>query len=348
MISNFALRHRFRAMVGAIQFLVLLCCSGSSIAAGELAPVGIVLTREASAAPFFLGLDAGYFKAEGFDPQLTFLKTDAAVLAAVASGKADIGMAALSAAFYGYAASHSLKIIASRSSERTGFPMSALLISRRAHAARLSGVRVLPNARIGITGADSGAYYGLFSIASRFKLDSGSIKTISFKTRASELGALARGDIDAALVPFTTGLHFANGGRSLLRLSDFAQWQEGVVFTRAEIIATRRSLIERFMRAYQQGTADYQLNFLSYDDAGDFIPGPRYDRYLKVIAHQAQISSDLLASTKTYCDRRANLDVADIEKQVRFWQDQGRVDEGIAASELVDTSFIGEENPPPH
>lgn len=347
MISNFALRHHFRALVGAIQLLILLCCSGSSLA-GEFEPVSIALTREASAAPFFLGLDAGYFKAEGFDPRLTFLKTDAAVLAAVASGKADIGMAALSAGFYGYAASHSLRIIASRSSERTGFPMSALLISSRARAAGLSGVRGLPNTRIGITGTDSGAYYGLFSIASRFKLDRGSIKTISFKTRAAALGALARGDIDAALVPFAIGLRFANGGRSLLRLSDFAQWQEGAVFTRAEIITTRRTVIERFMRAYQQGTADYQLNFLSYDDAGDFIPGPRYDRYLKVIAHQAQIASDILASTKTYCDRRANLDVADIEKQVRFWQDQGRVDEGIAASELVDPSFIGEENPVPH
>ena len=42
-------------------------------------------------------------------------------------------------------------------------------------------------------------------------------------------------------------------------------------------------------------------------------------------------------------DRRANLDVADIEKQVRFWQDQGRLSTSIAAADLLDLAFIGEE-----
>jgi len=35
--------------------------------------------------------------------------------------------------------------------------------------------------------------------------------------------------------------------------------------------------------------------------------------------------------------------VADIEKQVKFWQDQGRLDRRIAAADLLDLSFIGEE-----
>jgi len=50
-----------------------------------------------------------------------------------------------------------------------------------------------------------------------------------------------------------------------------------------------------------------------------------------------------LAVTKTYCDRRANLDVADIEKQVRFWQDRARLSTSIAAADLLDLSFIGDE-----
>jgi acetyl-CoA acetyltransferase len=76
---------------------------------------------------------------------------------------------------------------------------------------------------------------------------------------------------------------------------------------------------------------------------GDFIPGPHYDRYLDLIARQVQISSDMLAMTKTYCDRRANLDVADIKKQVQFWQDRGRLDKRIVVADLLDLSFIGDE-----
>jgi len=55
----------------------------------------------------------------------------------------------------------------------------------------------------------------------------------------------------------------------------------------------------------------------------------------------------MLAITKTYCDRRANLDEADIKKQVQFWQDQGRLDKNIAAADLLDLSFIGEETVAP-
>ena len=252
-------------------------------------------------------------------------------------------MASLSAPFYSYAAAHGLKMIASRSSDQTGFPMYALLVSRKAHAAGFTGVRELAHARIGIADTDSGTYYALFNIVSRFGLDPGSIKTISLKSPAGELGALSRGDVDAALLPFATALHSASRREPLLPLSDFAQWQQGVVFTTAKNIATRRNLIDRFMRAYQRGTADYQLNFLSYDDGGDFIPGPHYDKYLDLIARQVRISSDMLAVTKTYCDRRANLDVTDIKKQVQFWQDQGRLDKRVAAVDLLDLSFIGEE-----
>jgi NitT/TauT family transport system substrate-binding protein len=340
-----AVRRRARKSVKLICPLLLLCYGLCHAAvAGEPVSVRIGLTREASAAPLLIALDAGYFQPEGLNPQLAFFDSDASVSAAVASGKIDVGMAALSAAFYRHAAAQRFKIIASRSGDQTGFPMYALLISKDAHAAGFSGLRSLSNARIGVADADSGEYYGLYSIASRFKLGSGSMKTTAFKSPAGELSALSRGDIDAAILPMATALHAARNGRSLLRLSDFAQWQQGVVFASAQKIAMDRILMERFMRAYQRGTAEYALNFLGYDDGGDFIPGPHYDRYLDVIARQVHISPATLARTKTYCDRRANLDVADIEKQVQFWQNRGRVDKNLAAADLLDLSFIGEES----
>lgn len=342
-----AAQRRARTTIEILGVLVLLCAPALAVAAGAgepPQPARIALTREASAAPFYIALAADYFKAEGLDAEVTFLKSDAAVSAAVGSGKADIGMAGLSAPFYAYAAAHGLKIIASRSSDQAGFPMDVLLVGKKARAAGLSGVRGLPHARIGIAGADSLGSYALFSIATRFRLDPGSITTVALKSHAGELAALARGDIDAALLPYAAALRAAGKGQSLLRLSDFAEWQQGAVFTTAESIATRRGLVERFMRAYQRGTAEYQLNFLEYDDAGDFIPGPDYDRYLHMIARRVRMSPDLLALTKTYCDRRANLDATDIENQVRFWQDRGRLDQRIVASDLLDLSFIGEES----
>lgn len=305
--------------------------------------VRVGLTRDASAAPLFVGMEGAVFQAEGVALQLSFLKTDALVADALAAGQVDVGLVALSPAYYAAAAAHGFKVIASRSAEQTGFPMSALLVSKRAQAAGLTGVRGLPNQRIALTGPDVGAEYGLFKIASRFKLDGKSFKILRFRSKAARLEALARGDVDAVLLAFAAALASQKRGDLLLRLSDFAQWQQGVVIATEKTIASRRPLVEQFVRAYQRGTAAYQLNFLNYDDGGDFIPGPDHARYLDAIARQVRVSAALLSKTTTYCDRRANVDASDIQAQVRFWQGQGRLDTRLDAAQFLDLSFIGEE-----
>lgn len=336
-----------RQLAPCLLATILCALAPAAAAAGELEPARIVLTREASAASFYIAVAAGYFQAEGLDPRVTFVDNDALASKAVASGDADFGMASLSAPFYSYAATHNLKIIASRSSDQTRFPLYALEISGKAHAAGFTDVRGLRNARIALPGTDGGPYYALFSIATRFELDPQSIKTISLKSSADELEALSRGEADAAVLPYASALHDMGRRDVLLPLSNLVQWQQGVVFTSADTTATRRGFVEKFIRAYQRGTTAYQLNFLEYDDGGDFAPGPHYDEYLRMIARETRVSPELLAITKPYCDRRANLDVADIEKQVRFWQDQGRLDKTVAAADLLDLSFIGEESVAP-
>jgi NitT/TauT family transport system substrate-binding protein len=341
------MRYRRLLTIKILQILILLLGSFGitcRAVAGEAQPVGIGLTREASAAPLFIAVEEGYFAAEGLEPHLTFFNDDSLVSAAVASGKLDIGFAALSSSFFSFAAAHDLKMIASRSSDQSRFPMHVLLMKKEAHSARLDGIRELTGARIGVSDTGSSAYYALFDIASRFGLAPDAMKTVSLKSSGDELRALSRQEIDAALLPYPAALHSATRQNSLLPLSNFAQWQQGVVFTTAKDIATKHDLVERFVRAYQHGTADYALNFLQYDDGGDFIPGPRYATYLELIARQAHVSPQVLAMTKTYCDRRANLDSADIGGQVQFWESRGRLDKRIVAADLIDLSFIGSEN----
>ena len=318
--------------------------AAAACAAGDAEPVRIALVRDAAAAPLYIAAAAGYFKAEGLEPKLRFLEGTDAVAAAVASGSADLGLSALSARFYRYAAAHRLKIIASEATEQSGFPIFALLIGNKARASGVSDVRQLVGRRIGISEAERGAYYGLASALARFGVDAGRVDVQWSKSVTPELAALSRGDLDAVLLPYPTAIGSAGKGGLLLRLSDLAVWQEGIVFASAEKIEARRPLVERFMHAYQRGSSDYQLNFLNYDDAGDFIPGPAHDKYLRVISTQAQVPAGLLEKIKTYCDRRASLDAGDIAKQVRFWQERGELDRRVAAADLIDLSFLGEES----
>ena len=323
--------------------LLGLAVAAVAAAAPHAEPLRVGLVRSASAGPLYIAAAEGFFSAEGLDGSLRFLGSQAAVTAAVARGELDVGVAELRGSFYTDAAAHRLKIIASLAIDQAGFPLHVLLIGAPARRAGLAGVRDLPGRRIGLGDADSGARYGLAAAATRFGVDPASILLRVLPGPARALDSLARGEIDAALVPAAVATGQVRGGEALLRLSDFAVSQQSVVFTAAQTIEQRRALLERFMHAYQRGTAAYHFNFLQYDDGGDFIPGPAYARYAGEIARQAGVSAAVLAATRSYCDRRGSLDAGDLDRQVKFWQDQGKLDRNVSAGTLVDLSFIGEE-----
>jgi hypothetical protein len=114
---------------------------------------------------------------------------------------------------------------------------------------------------------------------------------------------------------------------------------QGVVFTKVETIATQRNLIETIYARLPARNGRLPIEY-----AGDFIPGPNYERYLSLISREVKISPAMLAITKTYCDRRANLDAAEIKTQVQFWQDEGRLDKRCRSSRPL---LIGEETVSP-
>lgn len=315
----------------------------ASAQAEEARPLTIALTRDAAAAPLLIAVAQHDFAAEGVAPRLSFLDSDAAVTETVAAGRADIGLAATSEPFFAAAAGHGLKIIAARSSDQTRFPIAVLLVGAKARAAGLSGLRVLSAGRIGVTDPQAGAYYALFDVAQRFSIAAQAIRTQPLGSEARTLAALRQGSVDAVLLSYAEAARLAHPDEAILRLSDFAQWQQGVVFAAGSTIAQRHDLVARFMRGYQRGTAEYQLDFQHYDDGGDFIPGPHYAEELALVAHQIGMAPALLAATKRYCDRRGNPDADDLGRQIRFWQERGKLDRKIAPADLLDLSFIGEE-----
>jgi ABC-type nitrate/sulfonate/bicarbonate transport system substrate-binding protein len=76
--------YRRLLIIKILEILIVLLGSGGmtcSAVAGEAQPVGIGLTREASAAPLFIAVEEGYFVAEGLEPYLTFFNDDFSVSA---------------------------------------------------------------------------------------------------------------------------------------------------------------------------------------------------------------------------------------------------------------------------
>ena len=324
--------------------LAILCTLGLSIAGAtaDRRPISIGLVHSAASASLYIGVSNGYFAEEGLEAKFEFVDADTQVEEAVAGGRLDFGVASLTGSFFNYAAKHRLKIIASQVSDQTGYPATALLISKKAYEAGFRSIRDFPHKRIGMTTPDSGLRYSLVRIAARYRLAPDMIEPVWFQTSAEEIAALSRGEVDAAALPFAVALQLYLTGKDafIIRLSDFAERQQGVVFTRAQTIQSDRPKVESFIRAYQRAVAEYDLTFQQRDDEGTVLPGPHFRDYLALIARQAQLSPEVLQYALPYCDHLARLDVTDFENQVKFWQLEGMTDKGIAGSDLLDLSFI--------
>jgi NitT/TauT family transport system substrate-binding protein len=325
----------------AAAVAVCLVVGSTSADASDLQRVRVGLRHTPGAGPLFIAAER-YFAGQGLDARIEFLPSDTLVATRVASGDLDIGLAEFDAALFGYATKHQLVAFASEFSDQTGYPANALLISNKAHEAGFRTARDLPHRRIGMTTPGTGVRYSLQRVAVRYGLDPNSIEKVWLKTYAGEVAALARGEIDAAILPFEMALTLRQAGKgaSIIRLSDLNEWQEGVVFSRKKTIDTRRGAIAAFIRGYQLGAAEYDLTFQQRGDDGHVLPGPRYTDDLALIGHQAKVSPTLLERTLRYCDRLARLDVTDVGRQLEFWQDLGFVDKQVTPAEVLDLSFI--------
>jgi NitT/TauT family transport system substrate-binding protein len=333
-----------RGGVAAALLAALIAAGTLSAAAADLVPIRIGLVPTIESGPLYIAAVNDYFKEEGLDAELKFFDSDAQLRRAAAAGKVDLALADLDAALFADAAKHGFKFIASQASDQSGYPTDALLIGKKAHDAGFRGVKDLPGKRIAMTAPGSGEQYSLMRIAHRYGLDPHDLKLVWLRTPAREIAALSRGEVDAAALPFSTVLKLHDAGKrgGVIRLSDLAQRQRGVVFARAEAIEADRSRIEKFMRAYRRGVAEYDLTFQQRGDEGDVLPGPRFAEYLRLIAQRTKLSPDLLKYALVYCDHLARLDLTDIDRQLAFWQSQGMVDKRVAAADLLDLGFIGE------
>src|SRR5215469_680955 len=332
-------RVRVWLTAAVVTFCIAVGPIGACAADSERIRVGV--TRTPGAGPLFIAAEK-YFASEGLDVRIEFLPSDMLVATGVASGELDIGLAELDGPLLGYAAKHRLVLFASAFSDQAGYPANALLIGNKAYAAGFRTMRDLPHKRIGMTTSGTGVRYSLHRVAVRYGLNPSSIETVWLETYPGEVAALARGEIDAAMLPFEMALTLRQAGKgaSIIRLSDLNEWQEGVVFARRDTIDARRRAIAAFTRGYRLGVAEYDLTFQQRGDEGDVLPGPHYADYLTLIGHQAKVAPTLLERTLRYCDHLARLNVTDVGRQLEFWQGLGFVDKRIAPADLLDFSVI--------
>lgn len=304
--------------------------------------VSIGVLKLASSGPLFVAMARGHFRAQGIEVEPKYFTAAAQVPVAVTSGDADFGVTGLTAGFYNLAGRGALKMVAGQSREEKGFQLNAYMATAKAWEEGLRGLRDYAGKRIAITTAGSTFHYSLGLLARKHGFAMSSVTMVPLQQLPAMAAAFKGNQVDGIVIPVTLArqLEAEAGGRILGWVGDETPWQLGALFTSPKAIAERRGVVERFVRAWAQGCAEYHAAFNARDAAGKAVRGPGYDELIEVVAKAVEQPAARVADGLPFVDPQARLDVGDIHHQVEFWQAEKQVRGEVDAKAIVDTSFV--------
>jgi ABC-type nitrate/sulfonate/bicarbonate transport system substrate-binding protein len=167
----------------------------------------------------------------------------------------------------------------------------------------------------------------------------------NFAAQAKEAKGFEGNAILASNAAWEKGLRKIEGlaGR---RYSDLDEYQFGALFAGSRMVANRRSTVERFVRAYQKGTAEFSGALLNRDAAGQRVFDANSLAIAALVARHVYPSETadkavaLVEASTYYVDPQGRLDVADIHQQVAWYKSQGLVDAPVDPKSFIDLSFV--------
>ena len=137
--------------------------------------------------------------------------------------------------------------------------------------------------------------------------------------------AIATDEIDAAIMPasYARDLLASNQAKLVGWYSELDEIQFGALFASSKMIATRRSAIEKFLRAYRHGVTDYTEALLRKDRNSKRIADIKSHEAATTIAGYVYpdrgTSAAVAAEACAYfIDPQAQLDVVDIDRQIAW------------------------------
>jgi NitT/TauT family transport system substrate-binding protein len=333
---------RWIAFVSAWLLAAVLAAGPSAAQTRE--KVSVAALAFVSSSPIFIALDRGHFAAEGLDVEIKFFTAAGPVALAVASGDADFGITGLTGAFYNLAGKGALKIVAAQSREEPGYDFVAYVVSKKAYDAGFHSVAQYPGKTVGITTVGSTFHYNLGKLAEKrgFKLEQVTLKPL--QSIPNVMAALQGSQVDSVLLPANNALALERegAGKIIGWVHQETPWQLGALFASSRNVETRRAIVEKFVRGYQKGAADYARAFLQRDAAGKRVFGAEAEALFPILKKYVKPEPTLerVKESANFIDPEGRLLVQDIYDQVAWYKAQGLVDKDVDPKAFLDLGFV--------
>ena len=326
---------------------VFIFISNLAFAADAQERVVIGTLRLGENGALFLAAAQGYFKAEGIDLAMTAYDSDKNVAEMLASGATDLGLARFTPAAFDAAGKGRIRAIAAQAREKRDYEGSQIIASSIGIQKGLRKFDNLADKTVAIDVLGSTAHYQLMQIARVKHVDPVRITVKALGTVDAIARAVGTDQVDAAIMPslYARELLMANQAKFLGWYSELDEQQLGALFVSKKMLETRRAAVEKFLKAYRRGAADYAAALLRKDRSSKRVSDIKSKEAATTIARYVypDRGTDAAATVELgtyYIDPEARLDVADVARQIAWYKAQGLIDKAVDARSVVDASFV--------
>lgn len=310
-------------------------------AGAQKVKVGVL--KLTSSAPIFVGVEKGFFKEFGIEPELVYFQAAAPIATALAAGQVEVGATGLTAALYNIVlGGEQLWIVADKGREWPGYPLVGIVVQKELHDGGLRSIKDLKGKRIGVTQLGSTFHFHIGNILEREGLKLDDVKIVPLQAMPATVEALKGKQVEAILVPQPfPGTTEAQGfGKILAWAGDLYPWQIATIFYSKGFAADKKHA-SAFMRGYVRASRHYYDAALVEKD-GRRLPGAGYDELVQITAKYTGARPEIIKLGFPYQDRNGRLLVTDIERQMKWWIEHGFMKKTLPLQQIVDTSFVEE------
>jgi NitT/TauT family transport system substrate-binding protein len=316
-----------------LAVLVLAVAGPAGAAEPRKVKVGII--KLTSSAPVFVGIDKGFFREAGVEPELIWFQAAQPVAVALAAGDIEVGATGLTAGLYNIVAGgQKLWVVADKGREWPGYPLTALVVQKDGP---VQSIKDLRGKKVGITTLGSTFHYMLGNLVEQEGLALGDVEPAPLRTLGAMSEALQTRRVDAILIPQPlAGTTVEKGfGRILHWVGDKLAYQVAALFASHRFVQDRERAVA-FLRGYARASRYYHDAVLARKS------GPQYDEVVAITAKYTEATPDVIRVGFPYQDRDARLDVPDIARQLAWYHRTGMATRALGPADLVDTGLLEE------
>lgn len=332
---------RRQVLGAAAAFMMVGSVAQTAVAADKLVIGALRFTSHSAG---FIAYEKGYFKAEGLDVEFRFFQAATPIAVSIASGDTDFGITGVTGGFFNLAGKGAIKAVAGVLNENKNVDGMAIMASAKAHKAGFTKPEQIKGKSLAMTQVGSTFHYMGSRVARKYGFTIKDINVRPLQKVGSMIGALKSGQVDAMImVPhIAKPLERAGAGKIIGWLRDYApDYQISMLMTSTKNIKEKPELVKKFLRAYSKGIAEFNRVMLNQDKnpAETEAMVKLIHKYVYTTRPYEKAAPSIKAGAM-YLNPGAMLNMASVERQLKWHQSQGFVPKNVTVKQVVDTSFV--------